>query len=145
MSHAAARKQGHSQTTKMCRAGTRFLNGERFGANLIFPPSDIVEQLLDNKWPQQLQPEGVPDSLIAELSQKIPKEWKVLASYLGLNADHVATLDREHTIFAEKVIAMFNAWKHNQGANATRSKLKAALIRVGRKDLVEKVRTYQQE
>lgn len=147
MSHAAARKQGHSQTTKICKAGTRFLNGEKFDANLIFPPPDVVKQLLDNKWPQQQQPvsESVPDSLIADLSQKIPNEWKVLASYLGFNTDHVATFDQENTIIAEKVIAMFNAWKHNQGANATRRKLMAALSRVGRRDLAEKVCTYQQE
>ncbi|XP_022795821.1 malignant fibrous histiocytoma-amplified sequence 1 homolog [Stylophora pistillata] len=147
MSHAAARKQGHSQTTKICKAGTRFLNGEKFDANLIFPPPDVVKQLLDNKWPQQQQPvsESVPDSLIADLSQKIPNEWKVLASYLGFNTDHVATFDQENTIIAEKVIAMFNAWKHNQGANATRRKLMAALRRVGRRDLAEKVCTYQQE
>ena len=72
-------------------------------------------------------------------------EWKLLASYLDLNADHVATIDQENTIIAEKVIAMFNAWKHVQGANVTRSKLVTALVSVGRKDLAEKVLTYQKE
>ena len=68
-----------------------------------------------------------------------------MASYLDLNADHVATIDQENTIIAEKVIAMFNAWKHAQGANVTCSKLVTALVGVGRKDLAEKVLTYQKE
>lgn len=147
MSSASARKHSWPRTTKICNAGPGILRGEKFDANLIFPPPGIVNQLLDSKWPQLPKPvsEIVPDSLIADLSQKIPMEWKLLASYLDLNADHVATIDQENTIIAEKVIAMFNAWKHAQGANVTRSKLVTALVGVGRKDLAEKVLTYQKE
>ena len=70
---------------------------------------------------------------------------EAVASYLDLNTDHVATLDQENIIIAEKVSAMFNAWKHAQGTNATRSKLVTTLVGVKRKDLAEKVLTYQKE
>ena len=87
----------------------------------------------------------MPVTLIADLSQQIPKEWKLLAHFLGFNGDQVATFDAENNTIAEKVIAMLNAWKHKQAENATRSSLMKALVRAGRKDLAENVRTYQPE
>ncbi|XP_027049984.1 uncharacterized protein LOC113677364 [Pocillopora damicornis] len=91
-------------------------------------PWYIMKQLLDNKRLQLPQP-----------------GMEAVASYLDLNTDHVATLDQENIIIAEKVSAMFNAWKHAQGTNATRSKLVTTLVGVKRKDLAEKVLTYQKE
>lgn len=64
--------------------------------------------------------------------------------YLGFKNDHVATFDAEHDAFAEKIIAMLNAWKHDQAKNATRSNLMMALVKAARKDLAEKVRTYKE-
>lgn len=97
-----------------------------------------------NKPIPSLVSEDVPDILIADLSQQMTKQWKLVAVYLGFTNDHVATFDAENDSVAEKVIAMLSAWKHSQAKDATRSNLMKALMKVGRKDLAEKVCSYQE-
>ena len=64
--------------------------------------------------------------------------------YLGLQNDLIDTLDAENNSIAEKTIAMFNEWKHKKGKSATRSRLMKALVKAGRKDVAETVRTYKE-
>ena len=88
--------------------------------------------------------EDVPDSLIADLSEDMPREWNKVAAYLGLKNDYIETLNDENRTISNKVIAMLNKWKHTKGKSATRSCLMSALQKAGRKDLVDKVRMYKE-
>ena len=89
--------------------------------------------------------EDVPDSLIADLSQKMSKQWKLVAGYLGGSNDITDALDQENSSITDKIIAMLNAWKHKKAKSATRSCLMNALVRAERNDLAEMVRTYKEQ
>ena len=88
--------------------------------------------------------EDVPDSLIADLSEDMPREWNKVAAYLGLKNDYIETLNDENRTISNKVIAMLNKWKHTKGKSATRSCLMSALQKAERKDLADKVRMYKE-
>lgn len=88
--------------------------------------------------------EDVPDTLIADLSQLMAKQWKLVATYLGFTNDHVTAFDAENHSVSEKVIAMLNEWKHRQTKDATRSNLMKAFVKAGRKDLADKVCSYRE-
>lgn len=81
---------------------------------------------------------------MADLSQLMARNWKLVAAYLGFTHDHVSTFNSENDSVSEKVIAMLNEWKHKQGKDATRSNLMKALVKAGRKDLADKVCLYRE-
>ena len=66
-----------------------------------------------------------------------------MALYLGFTKDDEARFDKDNDSVSEKVIAMLNEWKHKQAEDATRSKLMEALVRARRRDLADKVCSYQ--
>ena len=87
--------------------------------------------------------EDVPDPVIADLSQRMPNQWNLVGTYLGLQNDHIDTLDAEHNSIADKTVAMLHAWKRKMGKSATRSNLMKALVKAKRGDLAEEVRTFK--
>ena len=69
--------------------------------------------------------------------------WKLVAFYLGFTKDDEARIGKDNDSVSEKVIAMLNEWKQKQAKDATRSKLMEALVRARRRDLADKVCSYQ--
>ena len=88
--------------------------------------------------------EDVPAKLVADLSQRMSRHWKLVATYLGFTNDQVTTFDAENDSVSEKVIAMLSVWKQRQTKDATRSNLMKALVKAGRKDLADEVCSYQE-
>ena len=88
--------------------------------------------------------EDVPDKLVADLSQRMARQWKFVATYLGFTYDRVTSFDADNHSVSEKIIAMLGEWKQRQTKDATRSNLMKALVKAGRKDLADEVCSYQE-
>lgn len=129
-----------SAQTKICKASSWL--GEKFPINLIYPPPEVVNELLEVTTFCEPVSEDVPAALIADLSQMIAKEHKLVGMYLGLSKDKLNALDAEHSSVEEKIVAMLNAWKDQMTIKATRSNLIKALVKVNRNDAAEKVTRF---
>ncbi|XP_031556682.1 malignant fibrous histiocytoma-amplified sequence 1 homolog isoform X2 [Actinia tenebrosa] len=107
--------------------------------DLLVPPEDLLCQRCKSQKPVS---ENVTDFLITKLSGSLPKDWKTLASYLGLSKDEITVIDANAQRVEEKTNDMLHKWKTKNASDATRSKLIKALEKTERTDLVEVVQKH---
>lgn len=82
----------------------------------------------------------VSDTLLHEIVEELSTSWKMLGRWLGVPEAALTNIDIEQRRVIDKGMAMFVEWKRRKGDAATVRVLRDALVKIGRRDLSEKVR-----
>lgn len=82
----------------------------------------------------------VSDTLLHEIVEELSTSWKMLGRWLGVPEAALTNIDIEQRRVIDKGMAMFVEWKRRKSDAATVRVLRDALVKIGRRDLSEKVR-----
>jgi hypothetical protein len=80
--------------------------------------------------------EECPRKVRLEIAERLT-DWEMVGRYLDLSEQELTAVERENHTEAQRRVAMLETWHKREGKDATHLRLANALLRHGRKDLVE--------
>ena len=81
----------------------------------------------------------VDEILICSVSVEIGANWRHLGAVLGLESALMNNIEKDHTECYERAWKVLEKWKERNGNGATVEILINALLKIGRKDAVQKL------
>ncbi|XP_030848594.1 uncharacterized protein LOC115927213 [Strongylocentrotus purpuratus] len=92
--------------------------------------------ILPMRIPQQTSYE-ITEIKLRDVSNKLGSEWRMVGTFLGFNNSQIEVMHEEHRVIKECIFQMLLQWRNTNGVEATKTKLKKALQRSLREDLVD--------
>ncbi|XP_063957311.1 uncharacterized protein LOC129262792 [Lytechinus pictus] len=86
--------------------------------------------------PHQISHE-ITEIKLRDLSHKLGAEWRMVGTFLGFNNSEIQVMQEQYPLVKECIFQMLLQWRNVNGVEATKEKLKKALKRSQREDIVD--------